>query len=240
VQLSTVERVKLAQLITLSLLFGACNSYNLADQLENPGSSTPGNKGPIKLYAFVSSVTPTGDMLVSGVSMHPNCTGQTGAAAADCYCQNRANETGLMTPGTKRFVAWLSGSTADMTCRIQDVFGLQGCAIPVKNVNWLNKQEQIIADSHQRLFSIGTNLISPLVTTDTGGAATNGANVWSSTQGNGLTSGTPAANHCADWTTNISQTAAVGSVNGAGSTWSALASASCASTAYFYCFGIPN
>jgi hypothetical protein len=233
--------VKYAAYLGLALVLGACNNLNLLDKLENPGASgDSGNKGPIKLYAFVSSVTPQGDMKISGADMHPNCAGQTAFAAADCYCQNRAIETGLMTPGTKRFVAWLSGSSVDMTCRIQDIPAAQACAFPAKDVNWYNKQEQLIADSYTRLFTIGGALINPLVITDTGGAATNGANVWSSTQGNGLTSGTLAANHCQDWTLNTSQTAATGSINGAGSTWSALASASCTVTAYFYCFGIPN
>jgi len=214
----------------------SCGNYNLADQLENPGAN--GASANKRLYAFVSAVLARGDMRDgANNALHPNCGAATSYAAADCYCLNTALDNGLMAGGTKTYVAWLSGSLNDMTCRIQGINGQQNCT-PSGDAMWYDVSNNLIADSYVRLFSIGVDLINPVNRTATGSTVTAGAFTWSGTQGNGLTAGAPAANNCSDWTLNTSQTGVTGRTGGTGSTWSALDSQNCSVSGHIFCFGV--
>ncbi|MBV6494785.1 MAG: hypothetical protein LDLANPLL_02822 [Turneriella sp.] len=95
-------------------IFFNCNNYGLVDKLENPENWNNRDDNEVgELYAFVADTQVVGASFSQFTNTPYNCAG-VGIAAADCACNYFAQTASL--PGS--YVAWLSSSSEDMTCRI--------------------------------------------------------------------------------------------------------------------------
>ena len=78
--------------------------------------AAPGAAWAATRYAFVTSVSGTGDL-----HSWPDAGGASGLAAGDAICQARAAAGGLANPGL--YVAWMSTSTTDAYCHLHHLTG---------------------------------------------------------------------------------------------------------------------
>ncbi|HRP70317.1 MAG TPA: hypothetical protein PLY93_12355, partial [Turneriella sp.] len=132
--------------------FLGCNNYGLLEQLQNPGGGNSAQN--IMMYAFVSSATMNGNLTGGGSlqSAFPPCSAFTGLQLADCACTQMAQNAGLAIPVNK-YVAWLSTSTNDMTCRISNTTSpLINCTLPGGGPTWVNMSGQTVASGYAALL----------------------------------------------------------------------------------------
>ncbi len=205
----------------------ACNNYGLRDKLENPGAATYSDR----LHVFVSSISTIGNM--SALQMN-GCTGS-GLAVADCYCQNTANNAGLLMSPTSKFVAFLSSSptVSDMKCRISGASGAGGSCNPTGSPIWYDTNRIAVAQGYGAGIFPGA-LLSPLTLTESK-STTPAGNAWTGTLSTGLNS----SSACSDWasTGGMGTVGAIGSITG---TWTDTAAPqNCVNSYPIYCFAIP-
>lgn len=222
--------------ILLFATAAACSNYGLKDKLENPGGTA--NSGASGMIAFVSSATINASLSNGGtistlIAAFPNCNALNGLALADCACTQMAASAGLPTT-SGGYVAWISTSANDMTCRItRTTSPLVSCPIPTGGPTWTNAGGQVVANGYTGLLSGA--LMAPINLTETKLTVT--SNVWTGTNTNG-SSGTSATATCTDWTAAASGIYGNSGVSTAG--WTNTLTTACGATPYpIYCFGLP-
>lgn len=187
------------------------------------GSAVAGSTGSDPRIIFVTSVT--GDVVLGS---WPDADGETGLAAADNICQNRAAAGGLANPGN--FVAWISDSSDDAYCRLHGLSGKKAdnCgqpSLPVDAGPWVRTDGFPFAPVIDQLLTPDNVVFTPPRYDEFGNAVTGPRFTLTATDVNGTLSG----NTCDDWTNTDGgsglhlgdSTATSGSwIHGAGSTCS--------------------
>jgi len=220
----------LATAIAVTLVTVNCSNYGLYDKMANPASIT--NSGQA-LLAFVSSMTtqPSFPAATSTFATgFPACNSLTGLPQADCACMQMATQANL--PVTQSgYVAWLSISTADMTCRIQGVVNTH-CTLPMgSGPAWVNTMGQTVAIGYGDLF--GGILKNAIQFSQMKGPPADPV-VWTGTSADGTNA---ASGTCGDWT---SGTGMYGDSLSTSATWTNNGSTACGGTPHsIYCFARP-
>jgi hypothetical protein len=137
---------------------------------------------------------------------------------ADAKCQSLATTAGL--PGTYR--AWLSDSTSSPSLRFVPSTG------PYRLVNGTT-----IAANWGEV--IDGNLAAPITVTETGGAPSGLAHVWTDTRGKGTI--TTSSAHCANWSTSAAASGSVGNAQSSNGSWTDVELLlPCSELHHLYCF----
>lgn len=205
-----------------------CNNYGLLDKFKDPSGSIAG-----KRYIFVGSLTTVGNM--SGLT-NGSCSGN-GIGQADCSCQDLAKAGGLIgIAGATKYVAWLSTSVFDMTCRINGN-NANNCS-NTGGPTWYNTKDEIVATGFADLFD---GILTNQVQYTEQKVQTGATNVWTGTDANGLRAGAGVpANNCTDWSQNSSGNGTIGNVGATTAFWSNNNSPpTCGATLPVYCIGVP-
>lgn len=172
-----------------------------------PPFALPGKK------VFFSSEEGTGNL-----QSWPSSGGNTGLAAADTVCQNRAAAAGL--PNAQNFKAWLSDSSVDAKDRI------------TSDGPWVRLDGVAVAESKPDL--IDGRLFTSINLTETGLYRSNWR-VYTGTTNAGLRT----TKQCNNWSSNLaSSEGTVGAVYSAGFDWSNEYAEGCSHSSYYglYCF----
>jgi hypothetical protein len=190
----------------LALFLAYCNNYGLKEKFDAPDGDR------ILPFIFVTSLLTAGNLstLSCGNISSP-------LDRADCSCTELAKSNGILQTTTSKFVAWLSDSGNDMTCRIRGIAGT-GCSNTGGNP-WYNTNSELVANSYQDLFDSAI----PAAVSYNEKKAKVGANLtWTGTNADGTrASGATASAYCNDWTSNSAgQTAVLGLVGATNSRWS--------------------
>jgi len=209
-----------------------CTNYGLLEKLENPGGATNSGSTSYRFYIFVTNTGTDGTMV--GFT-NGGCSG-TGFIRADCACNDLAMANGLIRKPGGNYIAWLSGQTIDMSCRLQKLGG-NSCPIPVSNYTWYNTNEELVATSYSDLFD--GSLQAPVRYTETKGIGA--ADVWTGTDSNGYRAGAgAAASNCTDWNNNATASPQLGMPTANNGSWTQAGTAgSCGITKPIYCIGVP-
>jgi hypothetical protein len=212
----------------------ACNNYDLLDSLERPGSKESFSD---RLFVFVTSQMTAGDMFALNAG---GCSG-TGIGKADCVCQALAIQNGLRRSSTSKVLAWLSGSSVPMNCRLASAMGLAGCA-PTGTQVWYNTNYEPV---FQGIETTTTGLLEPTspvllnairYTEKRFALPTEPDNVWTGTNPGGVVSG----NNCNDWQFGLTGISGrTGQSDGIGPVWTNSADPMCDQFKRIYCIAVP-
>src|SRR5262249_9724 len=143
---------------------------------------------------------------------------------------------GLPMPPSGKYIAWLSTSSNDMTCRMTGMGSPPvGCTLPGGGPTWTNTQGQPIANGFAQLF--GGSLVGPVRLSE-GKAVSGSSFAWTGTNYDGTVPGSGATQTCTDWA--LAGSGISGSIGSTGSIWSnANTSQSCSGASQpVYCFAM--
>lgn len=193
----------------------------------------PAPAGAATRRAFLTSTTCSGDLGPCSAAI-----GDSGVAAANNICQERADDAGLGAGGAI-FRAWLSDATADAYCNVLGLagqrFGAPGCGVAVlpDAGPWTRLDGLPFAASLADLT--GTGPITPMAVTETGAVLPEGNFLTGS-----LVDGTHLATHdCNGWTDGTAGAASAGGNNDVqGASWAAGATTSCVGPFRLVCFEV--
>lgn len=195
----------------------------------------------VKRRAFVTSVTGTGDL-----STWDDAEGQTGLAAGDAICRNRAAAAGLTEPTA--FRAWLSNASADAYCHLRGQSGhrVPGCtgSAPAPAGPWFTStvlSPLPVAESLDGLMSPTGAIYRPVLYDEFGAVVDPTTNppteYWTGTDEHGEND---SSYDCSDWTADVFGVPTSGATGDALSTadvWTAVLSQSCSSELRLLCLG---
>ncbi len=231
------KRINVLAITILTFISGACSNLGLLDKLENPGGTGSVSQGQA-LIAFLSSQSTNADLSSYTTGPFASCGGLTNLARADCACQTMATNAGLPMPMSGKYIAWLSSSSNDMSCRLAGITSpLVSCTPPSGGPTWTNTNGQIIANGYGGIF--GGSLMAPLNYTEAKVQASAGALAWTGTGTDGKLTGTAATTTCTDW--SLAGSAIGGLADAVNANWTNNSTPpSCSSgTAQIYCFAKP-
>lgn len=221
--------LRFAGFTILVALASHCNNYDLYDNLANPGGKS--FVAANRLYAFVGVATTQGDM--SGLP-GASCP-STGIARADCYCQNTAAAANLLMAPSSRFVAWLTDTVDNMTCRITGASG-SSCT-PSGSPTWFTTADEKLFEGYSAPSGVlAATPITPLGYTESRQLSPS-TFVWTGTSASG---GSIAGGNCSSWTNGTSApSGTTGLTSSISGNWTNDTLNNCNATAPVYCFAIP-
>lgn len=236
-QVSTRHRIKYG-FLTLAITFIAagCMNIGLHDMLSDPASTAKDNNtGPKPHLAFVSSDITLGDFSTFTSGIYASCGPIAGIDRADCACQAMAISAHLPAPPSGEYIAWLSDSTADMSCRIQGNKTQSSCTIPEGGPQWRDPAGNLIFDGYADMFGgVPHNALKMQET----GIETASSFAWTGTSTAGAV--VLPANHCDNWSTAVSFLGGVGLIGAQSGQWTDATSTACDDGYYpIYCFAKP-
>ncbi|HEV8630842.1 MAG TPA: hypothetical protein VGV61_11030 [Thermoanaerobaculia bacterium] len=188
------------------------------------------------VWPLVALVAPPAGAVVRSMFITSDALSVPGSlGTADAICQARATTAGLSDPQDYR--AWLSTSTTDAYCHVQDLAGKRAnncgqASLPTAAGPWQQVDGHNFGADIVHLLAPDRQVYLP-PTVDENGDEVHDL-VWTGTDENGV-----AGDTCLDWTTSSgTQYAIVGYSPATGSKWTDLQSSSCSGARHLLCFQV--